>query len=539
MRLMVVVPIALCFATGCSQGEPGASPDAVTSAVEETPGGPTVEFGPVVATEGGLVAGQSLESGLHVHKGIPYAAPPVGDLRWRAPVPAPVWEGTRNATEFGAICPQLSGLAVATQETLPATDEDCLFLNIWTPAKTTSDALPVMVWIHGGAFSLGWSNQKGYDGQELAKRGIVFVSVNYRLGPLGFLALPALSDESRGTSGNYGFLDQIAALKWLQRNVAAFGGDPGRVTVFGESAGGTSVVALVASPMTEGLIHAAIAQSPWITDTNVAFLNTPAKFVESAEAIGARWIEAIAPAANKATLDALRQIPASELVGDGKTPLPMHLTVGGEFLPDTLEAIFRSGRQRAIPLIIGTNADEGTTFMGQGYSDLDQFHATVERTYGEATDALLALYLSDNAGVGDAANQFLTDTWFLHPTRVVLDGMVAAGAPAYQYHFTRESRQNALGAHHAAEIRYVFNNPSSLLVERAVDPDEVDMALAAAMIGYWTRFAKTSDPNTEGLVEWPAYDRQTRAYLELGDVIAPGRALGAERLDQLDAILTQ
>ena len=177
--------------------------------------------------------------------------------------------------------------------------------------------------------------------------------------------------------------------------------------------------------------------------------------------------------------------------------------------------------------------------MGQGYSDLDQFHATVERTYGEATDALLALYLSDNAGVRDAANQFLTDTWFLHPTRVVLDGMVAAGAPAYQYHFTRESRQNALGAHHAAEIRYVFNNPSSLLVERAIDPDEVDMALAAAMIGYWTQFAKTSDANTEGLVEWPAYDRQTRAYLELGDVIAPGRALGAERLDQLDAILTQ
>ena len=169
-----------------------------------------------------------------------------------------------------------------TKEALPETDEDCLFLNIWTPAKTTGDALPVMVWIHGGGLSLGWSNQKGYDGQELVKRDVVLVSINYRLGPLGFLALPELSAESEGASGNHGLLDQVAALEWVQRNIVAFGGDPGRATIFGESAGGTSVVALVASPATEGLFHGAIAQSPWFTDTNVRNLNTPGEFVGSA-----------------------------------------------------------------------------------------------------------------------------------------------------------------------------------------------------------------------------------------------------------------
>ena len=425
------------------------------------------------------------------------------------------------------------------QEALPEADEDCLFLNIWTPARTTGDGLPVMVWIHGGGLSLGWSSQEGYDGQELAKRDVVSVSINYRLGPFGFLALPVLSDESDGASGNYGFLDQVAALEWVQRNISEFGGDPGRVTIFGESAGGTSVVALLASPMSEGLIHGAVAQSPWFTDTNVADLKTPGRFVDSAKAMGSQWIDAIAPESINATLEALRRIPASELVGDGKTELPMYITVGGEFMPEGVEAVFQSGGQRDIPLIIGTNADEGTMAIAEGYSDKQQFHATVERTYGEATNALLALYSSDNAEVRDAANQFLTNTWFLRATRVVLDGMNAVSAPAYQYHFARASRENALGAHHAAEIRYVFNNPNSFLVENVVDSDEVDVALEAAMIGYWTQFAKTGDPNTERLAEWPAYDQHTRAYLELGNVIAPGGALGADRLDRLDAILAR
>jgi len=538
MRLMVVVLMTVFLAAGCSQGQLGA--DAVTDTLGEAPGVATSDIGVEVATDGGAIAGERLAGGLHVYRGIPYAAAPVGPLRWLAPMPASTWEGTRDATEFSPVCPQPSGLAAMIQEALPEMDEDCLFLNIWTPAKTTGDALPVMVWIHGGGLSLGWSSQKGYDGQELAKRDVVLVSINYRLGPLGFLALPELSAESEGTSGNYGLLDQVAALEWVQRNIVAFGGDPGRVTIFGESAGGTSVVALVASPATEGLFHGAIAQSPWFTDANVTNLSTPGTFVASAEEMGVRWIDAIAPEANNRTLEALRAIPASELVGDRKVPLPMYITVDGHFLPDSVEAIFQSGRQRSVPLMIGTNADEGTLFMQAGYGDKEQLHATVQRTYGEATDALLAPYLSDNADVRDAANQFLTDTWFVRPTRAILGGSTgAARAPAYQYHFTRKSRENALGAHHAAEIGYTFNNRNSFAVETAVAPDRVDEALSAAMIGYWTQFAKTGDPNTEGRVEWPAYDQDTRAYLELGDVIAVGSALGADRLDRLDVILAR
>ena len=540
MLLMVGVLMTSFLAAGCAQGQPSAQADAVTDTLGDVPDGVTSDIGVEVATASGTLAGQRLANGLHVYKGIPYAAAPVGDLRWRAPMPASTWEGTRDATAFSRVCPQPSGLAAMTQEALPETDEDCLFLNIWTPAKTTGDALPVMVWIHGGGLSLGWSSQKGYDGQELAKRDVVLVSINYRLGPLGFLALPALSAESEGGSGNYGLLDQVAALEWVQRNIVAFGGDPGRVTIFGESAGGTSVVALVASPATEGLFHGAIAQSPWFTDSNVTKLSAPGRFAASAEEMGARWIDAIAPEATHGTLEALRAIPASELVGDGIVSLPMYITVDGTFLPDSIEAIFQSGRQRSVPLMIGTNADEGTLFMQVGYGDREQLHATISRTYGEATDALLAPYLSDNADVRDAANQFLTDTWFLRPTRAILGGTTgAARAPAYQYHFTRESRENALGAHHAAEIGYAFNNRNSFAVETAVAPDGVDEALSAAMISYWTQFAKTGDPNSEGRVKWPAYEQATRAFLELGDSIAAGSALGADRLDQLDVILAR
>ena len=375
MRLKAVLLITLCLATGCSQGQPSVHADAITTTSEEAPNGAASSIGPEVATESGVVAGQRLANGLHVYRDVPYAAAPVGDLRWRAPLPAATWEGARDATQFGPICPQPSALVAMIQEALPEADEDCLFLNIWTPARTTGDGLPVMVWIHGGGLSLGWSSQEGYDGQELAKRDVVSVSINYRLGPFGFLALPVLSDESDGASGNYGFLDQVAALEWVQRNISEFGGDPGRVTIFGESAGGTSVVALLASPMSEGLIHGAVAQSPWFTDTNVADLKTPGRFVDSAEAMGSQWIDAIAPESINATLEALRRIPASELVGDGKTELPMYITVGGEFMPEGVEAVFQSGGQRDIPLIIGTNADEGTMAIAEGYSDKQQFHA--------------------------------------------------------------------------------------------------------------------------------------------------------------------
>jgi para-nitrobenzyl esterase len=527
MRRFIFVGWTLLFIAGCSDSLPQ---NALTEATD-------IDL--EVATDQGTVAGQRLPSDIHVFKGIPYAAAPVDDLRWRAPIPGSAWDTTRDATQFGKICPQPPTIAALTQEALPETDEDCLFLNVWTPAKTTGDALPVMVWIHGGGLSIGWSHQAGYDGEELAKRDVVLVSINYRLGPLGFLALPELSAESSGTSGNYGFLDQVAALQWVQRNIEAFGGDPGRVTIFGESAGGTSVVALVASPITEGLIHGAIAQSPWVTDTNVANLDTPRTFVESAEDMGSQWIDTVAPDEELRTLEALRATPASELVAEGGAQLPMYITVDGTFMPDNVEAAFQSGAQRNVPLMIGTNADEGTLFMLGGYGNREQFQTAAHATYGDRADALLALYLQEDTSVRDAANQFLTDTWFLRATRAILGGMNSVSAPTFQYHFTRVRGANPLGAHHAAEIGYVFKTAGLLGAQEGDVPEVVDEALTTAMMGYWTQFAKSGDPNAEGLVEWPAYSEKERSFLELGDTIVVGSALGAERLDQLESILGQ
>lgn len=480
-----------------------------------------------ISIDSGRLSGTILEDGIRVFKGIPYAAPPVGKLRWRAPKALPEWEGILQATEFGSICPQPSGLAAMSGGLLPKTDEDCLFLNVWTPALSADESLPVMVWIHGGGLFLGWSNQPGYDGKKIADQGVVLVSINYRLGPLGFLAHPALTKEA-DASGNYGFMDQVAALEWVKRNISAFGGNPNQVTIFGESAGGTSVMALLSSPSARGLVDGAIAQSPWFTEKNVAELSGEA----SAETMGIAWTEAIAPGKD---LSALRQIPAEDLVGDGKIDLPMHVTVDGDFLPSSVESIFAHGEQLDVPLIVGTNADEGTMFITmEGYDTKLDFEKGLKDLYGDGAAGMLNLYpVTKETGVRGAVNQWLTDTWFLRAARVFLDSASKKTSPAYQYHFTRAVPGNALGAHHGAELRYVFNTlggQSSFGGSTAIE----DLALAESIIAYWTQFAKTGNPNLKGLEHWPQYGK-TRSYLELGESITSGRALGAHRLDQLEA----
>ena len=481
-----------------------------------------------ISIDSGRLSGAILDDGVRVFKGIPYAAPPVGELRWRAPQHLKKWEGIRRATEFGSICPQPSGLAAMSGGLLPKTEEDCLFLNVWTPALSSDESLPVMVWIHGGGLFLGWSNQSGYDGQKIANRGVVLVSINYRLGPLGFLAHPALTKES-GSSGNYGFMDQVAALEWVKRNIRSFGGNPNQVTIFGESAGGTSVMALLSSPSSKGLVDGAIAQSPWFTEKNVAELSGEA----SAETMGATWTEAIAPGKG---LAALRAIPAKDLVGDGKIDLPMYVTAGGDFLPSSVESIFARGEQLDVPLIVGTNADEGTMFVAmEGYRTKADFEKGLKDLYGDAAAAMLKLYpVMQESEVRGTVNQWLTDSWFLRAARGFLESASNKTAPSYQYHFTRAIPGNTLGAHHGAELRYVFNtlgDQNTFGGETAAE----DLALAESIIAYWTQFAKTGNPNLEGLEYWPEYGA-TRSYLKLGDSITSGRALGAQRLDQFEAI---
>ena len=494
-------------------------------------------FASTVQIDAGKLSGESLEDGIRVFRGIPYAAAPVGDRRWRPPAPVAGWNDTRDATEFGKICPQPPSLAAMTGGELPATSEDCLFLNVWTPAASTDASLPVMVWIHGGGLSLGWSNQNTYDGVEFAKRGVILVSINYRLGSLGYLAHPGLSKESpKGVSGNYGFLDQVAALQWVQRNIEAFGGDPDRVTIFGESAGATSVFALLASPATEGLLHRAISQSAWVTDTNMTPLKQAGTFAPSAEELGATWAKKFVDDGDvDASVAALRKLPADQL-GAGDNGFQPVITVDGWFMPENGESLFLAGKQRNVPVIAGSNADEGTMFMGDGYQDQAAFAEAVRQVYGPLTNAILDIYPVDG-GVRQAANQMLTDTWFLRATRTMLEGMDKVSAPAYQYHFTRiNPAAPMLGAHHAAELGYVFNVNLNIMGGQTIELDAIDQKLAETMIGYWSQFAKTGDPNSVGLPVWPAYEPDTKAYMELGDRIEAKKALGKDRLDSLDRV---
>ncbi len=496
----------------------------------------------VVGIDTGSLRGELLDeaSGLTVYRGIPFAAPPVGERRWKAPQTVAKWEGVRDAKEFGAICPQAPVLAMVTGETLPETSEDCLFLNVWTATGEGDKPLPVMVWIHGGGLSLGWSNQIGYDGAAFAGKSVVLVSINYRLGPLGYLAHPALSKEA-GESGNYGFLDQIAALQWVERNIASFGGDPDNVTIFGESAGGTSVHALMASPLAAGLIHRAIAESPWVTDTNIRPLRGENGLHDSAEDVGVAWATTMLGDDAKQTAEALRALDAGTIItrtaqGGALGGYEPHVTYGTAFMPESSEDRYTAGKQNDIPLIAGTNRNEGTMFMAfQPITDRADFLETLKGVYGDQAEEVAKLYPSKSTEeLKVQHDRFITDTWFLRGTRRMLLGMDKVSSPAFQYFFTRVNPENpAWGAHHAAELGYVFNTL------QGENYDETDDRLAALMIDYWVQFARTGDPNGGGRPAWPQFDGKKQAYLELGDEVKTGTALERDINDRLEAIRRQ
>ncbi len=497
----------------------------------------------LVRIDSGKLQGETLDpdTGLTVYRGIPFAAAPVGELRWKAPQPAAKWSGMRDATEFGAICPQSPVLAMMTGVSLPETSEDCLFLNVWTAAGDGDEPRPVMVWIHGGGLSLGWGNEATYEGSAFAGKGVVLVSINYRLGPLGYLAHPALSKESGGESGNYGFLDQIAALQWVERNVAQFGGDPDNVTIFGESAGGTSVHALMASPMAAGLIHRAIAESPWITDTNIRPLSGANGMHASAENVGVAWAAALLGDGTRQTAKALRGLDPRTIIT--KTPqagqpgaYEPHVTYGTAFMPESSEDRYTAGRQNDIPLMAGTNRNEGTMFMSfQPLADRAAFLEMLKGVYGDDAEQVAKLYPSSSADELKAQqDRFITDTWFLRGTRRMLLGMDEVSSPAFQYFFTRVNPENpAWGAHHAAELGYVFNTL------RGENYDDTDDRLADLMIDYWVQFARTGDPNGGGRPVWPEFDGKKQAYLELGDEVKTGAELEREINDRLEEIRRQ
>jgi len=447
---------------------------------------------PRVTVDGGMLEGEvDSTSGVTVFRGIPYAAPPVGSLRWRPPRAASKWSGVRPARQLGHNCMQ--GQPYGDIDPYAAgVSEDCLYLNFWTTSLGASASpRPVLVWIHGGGFFAGFGGEERHNGARLAQKGAVVVTLNYRLGPFGFFVHPALAAESpHHASGNYGLLDQIAALQWVRRNIARFGGDPSRVTIFGESAGGMSVGSLLASPLAKGLFEHAILESGTGVGVGVDRRDTvQAVGLQLAESLGVHGTGAEA-------LRKLRAVSADTILAVARRLGPPGAprfwpVVDGWVLPHPVDSTLLNGPANLVPVIVGSNRDEGDEWMGA-------------------------------------------------PTRTFARLMSSRGAPTYVYMFSRvgeDSVNQRRGAYHSAEITFVFGRPHPLMASAGTTP--YDSTLAEAMSDYWVKFATSGDPNGAGggkWPPWPRYSTTTDALLEFGPDIRPRTMVKRATYDSLDAI---
>lgn len=439
---------------------------------------------PTVSIDAGSLSGAIDSSGVPVFRGIPYAAPPVGDLRWRAPAPLSHWTGLRAADRLGKNCVQAQPYS-DIDPFAAGVSEDCLYLNVWTAALDANAARPVMVWIYGGGYNAGFGGEERHNGARLAQKGAVVVTLNYRLGAFGFLAHPALAEQGRGSSGNYGILDQIAALQWVQRNIARFGGDPSRVTIFGESAGGSSVGALIASPLAKGLFRGGILQS----GTAIGGVSQR----DAAYAEGMRFASSLGVSGTDADAAAkLRAIPADAIVRAANSPSTTNafgprLVRDGWVLPQTVDSALARAGANVVPVIVGANSGEGD-----------------------------AAYASARAFARLVSSQ---------------------GANAYLYMFSRvgdDPDNRRRGAYHSADITFVFGRPRPILASAGHTP--YDSTLAETMSDYWVAFAATGKPSTERLPKWPVHDAKTDAYMELGPETVARSALRPTVYDSLDAL---
>ena len=452
-------------------------------------------------------------------KGIPFAAPPVGDLRWRPPQPPARWAGVREATAYGPACMQM-GQARAGGTI--SQSEDCLVLNVWKPANAKPGAkLPVMVWIHGGAFIQGAGSSPFYDGTRFAERGVVLVTVNYRLGRLGFFAHPALAAENpKGPLGNYGLMDNVAALKWVKANAAAFGGDPNNVTVFGESAGGILVNFLMATPEAKGLFQKAISQS--------GFGRSAGRPIAGAETVGASFASTLGvTGAGPEAAKALRALTAAQLsapvsgLSDPGIPGPI---VDGVLVPEPPPAAFAAGREAKVPYIAGGNSWEASLFP----QTKDNPEATLARL-GPARARVMAAYGS--ADPATVAQDLTTETTVIEPDRHLARLHTKNGQKAWVYYFSylpAAQRATVRGMSHGGEIVYAFSTlpdkPLTVGTRTIAAALPEDRRIAEAMTAYWVAFAKASDPDSAGGVAWPRYDPATDPVLEFavgGPVVKP------------------
>lgn len=487
--------------------------------------------GPLVKVTGGTIEGIQAKDGIQIFKGIPFAAPPVGPLRWKFPQPVTPWEGTRPAKDFGHSSLQ-SKVVAAVMQVAGGLDEDCLYLNVWAPAAAKQ--LPVMVWIHGGAFTTGSGSMPLYDGSHLAAKGVVLVTINYRLGPLGFMAHPELTKEGGGSSGNYGIRDQIAAMQWVRANIAAFGGDPAKVTIFGESAGAFSVNILAASPPARGLFHRAIAQSggsfaPANTGNGaLGMIHMPLK---RAETEGEKLLAKL----KVTSLADARKLPAKAITDAATADTTGAAVFDGTVLPKDIYELYAQRQFNDTPVLVGSNSDEAAMFVF-GWSTPDKIKKQAADGLGEHAKPILDLY--PHATVDEATwatKASLTDLAFTWHSWTWAGMQSSHGKnPAFLYYFDHRPPGNNSGANHAAEIAFVFGNlPPASFFNKSPRPD--DQRLSDTIMNYWVNFAKTGDPNGGGLPKWPAFSNKEPRGM-IFDAKPSARAMPYEyRMPVLDA----
>ncbi len=476
-----------------------------------------------VKVEEGSVQGTS-EDGLTVYKGIPFATPPIGDLRWKAPQPAAKWEGVKQADKF-APGPIQGGNPPSGK------NEDCLYLNVWTPAKSSKDKIPVLVWIYGGGFNGGSTSETTYSGEKLAKKGVVLVSIAYRVGQLGFMAHPELSAESPDkVSGNYGLLDMIAGLKWIQKNIAAFGGDPGKVTIFGESAGGIAVSMLCASPLAKGLFHGAISQSggsfgpPRLT----TFPGENLKRLTDAENAGAAYVQN----AGFSSIAEMRKVNADKLPAIRGLAWPI---IDGWVIPDDQYKLYGAKKYNDVPILVGYNSDEGASFSPP--KTPEDYINGVKHRYGKFADDLIKAYPVGTSNVPKTARDLARDAAFGWQTWIWARLHAKMGkTKAYYYYFDQhpdfpaDSPRFGYGSPHGQDVGFVFQhlNPNSQ------NATVTDQQVSEVMATYWTNFAKYGHPNGNGVPNWPAFSDANPVVMYFNQTAHTGPVPGAGSLKVLD-----
>ncbi|MBN2168609.1 MAG: carboxylesterase family protein [Actinobacteria bacterium] len=472
--------------------------------------------GKVINTAHGPVRG-FIEDGVHSYLGIPYGASTAGEMRWRPPKPAPGWNDTLPCVEFGPSCPQVKSKFLRIGEM----SEECLYLNVWTTNPGSGSRMPVMFWLQGGGFQTGSAGVKLYNGKNIARRGVVVVSINYRVGPLGFLVHPGLSAESpEGVSGNYGLLDQILALKWVRDNIEAFGGDPSQVTLFGFSSGANSIVDLMVCPRAKGLFSRAIIESGplWIK----VGLPSACVSLEEAEESGLKAEKALGFSGDGGDISKMREVDHSVLlevagsdgvfIRDGMLFCPV---ADGEVIPGHPMALFDEGKQIDIPVIIGTNLNETNLFLYLIKFTKEQYEMLVRTVTGSHADEILEMNpVETDEEAGPVFEHLMTAGEFTAPARFVANCMDRKSHDSFYYQFTGYRPGDPLKASHGAEVAYVFGNLSRARC------DDSDRELSRTTMGYWVNFARTGNPNGDDLPVWPAYDSVEESCMILGKPVS-------------------